>query len=86
MQETGVQRMFNAIASVFANRAPPEIMERFREKLGAIGHQCFVEGAYRSWSEIAAQQRALGQPLPSAPPPTDPFAEWIAPFMGEGRG
>ena len=67
MQETGVQRMFNAIASVFEGQAPQEIMDRFREKLGVIGRQCHVEGALRVWEEIAAQQRAIGAPLLSGP-------------------
>lgn len=67
MEECGVQRMFNAIASVFEKHAPQEIMDRFREKLGVIGRQCYVEGALRVWEEIAAQQRALGHPLPTNP-------------------
>jgi hypothetical protein len=64
MADTGVQRMFNAIASVFEKHAPQEIMDRFREQLGAIGHQCHVEGALRVWEEISTQQRAIGRPLP----------------------
>lgn len=72
MAETSVQRMFNAIASVFEKYASQEIMDRFRTKLGALGHQCFVEGAMRAWDEISTQQRRLGNPLPSrsAPQPT----------------
>lgn len=65
MSDGGVQRMFNAIASVFEPYAPQEIMDRFREKLGAIGIQCHIEGALRAWEEIAAQQKALGRPLPA---------------------
>lgn len=67
MADGGVQRMFNAIASVFEKYAPQEIMDRFREKLGAIGQQCYVEGSLRVWEEISAQQRALGAPLPQNP-------------------
>src|SRR5690606_38688244 len=65
MEDGSVQRMFNAIASVFEPHAPQEIMDRFREKLGVIGRQCYVEGALRVWEEIADQQRALGRPLPA---------------------
>jgi hypothetical protein len=64
MEDSGVQRMFNAVASVFEKYAPQEIMDRFREQLGIIGRQCHVEGALRAWEEIAAQQRTLGHPLP----------------------
>jgi hypothetical protein len=67
MAETGVRRMFNAIASVFEKYAPQEIMDRFREKLGVIGRQCHVEGALRVWEEIAQQQREIGRPLPADP-------------------
>lgn len=65
MADTDVQRMFNAIASVFEKYAPQEIMDRFREKLNAIGRQCHVEGALRVWEEICVQQRAIGAPLPA---------------------
>lgn len=65
MEDVGVQRMFNAMASVFESHASQEIMDRFREKLGTVGRQCFVEGALRAWEEISAQQRLLGTPLPT---------------------
>ena len=59
MADVDVQHMFNAIASVFEKHAPQDIMDRFRQKLGEIGHQCFVEGALRTWSEISAERRYL---------------------------
>lgn len=65
MADDGVQRMFNAIASVFEKWASQEIMDRFRQKLHEIGRQCYVEGALRAWEEISAQQRQRGTPLPS---------------------
>lgn len=79
MEDGGVQRMFNAIASVFEKYAPQEIMDRFREKLGVIGRQCHVEGALRVWEEISDQQRALGLPLPdiaaALPTPSEGLTE-----------
>jgi len=67
MADTSVERMFNAIASVFEKYAPQDIMDLFRRNLNAIGHQCYVEGALRVWEEISDQQRALGNPLPLNP-------------------
>lgn len=67
MTDVGVQRMFNAIGSVFEKWASQELMDRFRQQLHVIGRQCFVEGALRAWDDIAEQQRALGRPLPERP-------------------
>lgn len=41
----GVGRMSAAIASVFEQHASQEIMDRFREKVAALMHLAFVEGA-----------------------------------------
>ena len=57
MEETTVNAMFDAIGSVFEQWATPEIMERFRASMRAIGHQCFVEGALRTWMEISDERR-----------------------------
>ena len=38
-------RLRQAIASVFVKYAPEPIMERFRQSMGEIMHQSFVEGA-----------------------------------------
>lgn len=88
MADAGVQRMFNAIASVFEKYASQDIMDRFRDQLGTIGCQCYVEGALRAWEEIAAQQRAIGQPLPP-PPGTEPRPadreERLLALLGEAR-
>lgn len=64
MTETSVRRMFDVISDVFKERTSPELLERFRQQMTAIGHQCFVEGGLRAWEEIAAQQRRIGRPLP----------------------
>lgn len=74
MAETG-QSMLNAIASVFEKHASQELMDRFREQMGAIGHMCFVEGALRAWSEISAERAA------APPPPPDGAVE--AAVLGE---
>jgi len=65
MEETKIQGMFNAVASVFEQWAPQDVMDRFREKLGAIGHLCFVEGAMRAWSEISAERGEVGERIAS---------------------
>lgn len=69
----GVQRMVNAIASVFEVHAPQEIMDRFRDKIGALLHLAFVEGAgqgalqfaplINSHEDIAARIEALSAQL-----------------------
>lgn len=41
----GIQRMSNAICSVFEKYAPQDVMDRFREKVAATMHLSFVEGA-----------------------------------------
>lgn len=71
MEETSVRNMFNAIASVFEKWASQDIMDRFREKLYTIGHQCFVEGAFRAWTEISDERKAA---TAEAPPTPDPDA------------
>jgi len=53
-EAAGVQRMMNAIASVFEKYAPQEIMDRFREKLAGLMHLAFVEGAAQGVLQIAA--------------------------------
>lgn len=55
MEQIGVRRMLHAIGSAFAAAAPPEHCERFNASMASIARQCFVEGALRSWEDIAAQ-------------------------------
>jgi len=51
-ESAGVQRMMNAIASVFEKHASQGIMDRFREKLAAQMHLAFVEGAAQGVLQI----------------------------------
>lgn len=55
MVETGTQQMLDAISSAFFASAPPQFHDRFRQQLATIAHQCFVEGAFRAWDDIAEQ-------------------------------
>lgn len=48
----GIQRMSNAIASVFEKYAPQDVMDRFREKIAALMHLAFVEGAAQGVLQI----------------------------------
>ena len=63
VEEAGVQRMSNAIASVFEKYASQEIMDRFREKITALIHLAFVEGAGQGVIQSA--------PLYTTPQPTE---------------
>jgi len=63
VEEAGVQRMSNAIASVFEKYASQEIMDRFREKITALIHLAFVEGAGQGVIQSA--------PLYATPQPTE---------------
>lgn len=65
MQESHIVSATHAMCTVFASVANREMLERFRKMLEAHLHLSFVEGAYFAWDEIAAQQKALGHPLPS---------------------
>lgn len=55
MEETGVQRMLDAISSAFHAGTNQELSGRFRVQIATIAHQCFVEGAMRAWNDIAEQ-------------------------------
>lgn len=86
MAELSVQAMANAMASVFEKYASQEIMDRFREKLGGMMHQCFVEGALRAWLDISEQGGLVrivkGDNDPRALIPTDDsrIGEVLRPF------
>lgn len=64
MADAQVAEMFDSIAAVFSEYATGPQMEKFREQLHALAHLCFVEGAYRAWTEI--QDEARRELLPPA--------------------
>jgi hypothetical protein len=59
----GVQRMMNAIASVFEKYGSQDIMDRFRDRLGAMMHLAFTEGAAQG--VLQAKAALSEQPVPA---------------------
>jgi hypothetical protein len=67
MQETHIVAATHGMCATFDGYVPRELLAKFRRALEAQFHLCFVEGGLRAWEEIAAQQKALGHPLPPFP-------------------
>lgn len=81
-ESAGVQRMSNAIASVFEKYASQEIMDRFREKIAALMHLSFVEGAGQGVMQVADLATDAPAALATPKPPVDEaMRERIARFF-----
>ncbi|MFT3967612.1 MAG: hypothetical protein QM690_17190 [Sphingobium sp.] len=61
IESAGIQRMSNAISSVFESHAPQEIMDRFRQKVSDLMHLAFTEGAAQGVLQIAPAIAAMGR-------------------------
>jgi hypothetical protein len=59
IESAGVKRMSNAIGSVFEKYGPQDIMDRFREKIVALMHLAFVEGAAQGVLQLREPAAAL---------------------------
>ena len=58
--QEGIQRMHNAVSSVFSKWANDELMTRFRSHMTTIMHQSFVEGCLVGVKvEVGRSQRAI---------------------------